>query len=85
MFNTEISVHNQSNTQTTNNHTHEASFGQLVKMSKTSKIARFQKGSAMEKDFFCDEPFIRKKRRVKGEYNRLFGWMNLMKLKMNIV
>ena len=28
----------------------------------------------MEKDFFCDEPFIIKKRRVKGEYNRLFGW-----------
>lgn len=64
MFNTEISVTNQENSQTVNNNNYEVCTGQLTKISKTSKIIRFQKGSQSEKDFFCDEPFIRKKRTV---------------------
>ena len=75
MFNTEISVNNQSNSQTVNNSNYEACTGQLTKISKTSKIMRFSKGSQTEKDFFCDEPFIRKKRTVyhKGEQYHVTG------------
>lgn len=75
MFNTEISVYNQSNTQTTNNNNYETCTGQLTKISKTSKIIRFKKGSQIEKDFFSDEPFIRKKRTVyyEGDRYRLIG------------
>ena len=65
MFNTDITVNNQSNTQTVNNN--EASTGQLRKISKTSRIARFQKGSQMEREFFCDEPYIEK------SYNKYYG------------
>lgn len=64
MLNTTISVHNQSNSQTVNNYKQEASTGQLVRISKTSKIIRFKKGSQTEKDFFSDEPFLRKSRKV---------------------
>lgn len=75
MFNTEISVHNQSNSQTVNNNNYETCTGQLTKISKTSKIIRFKKGSQTEKDIFSDEPFIRKKRTVyyEGDRYRLFG------------
>lgn len=75
MFNTEISVYNQSNTQTTNNNNYETCIGQLTKISKTSKIIRFKKGSQTEKDFFSDEPLIRKKRTVyyEGDRYRLIG------------
>lgn len=64
MFNTDITVNNnnQSNSQTINNN--EASTGQLIKISKTSKIVRFAKGSQLEKQFFSDEPYITKKRTV---------------------
>ena len=75
MFNTEISVNNQSNSQTINNNNYEACTGQLIKISKTSKIARFNKGSQTEKDFFSDNPFIRKERTVyyEGDQYRLVG------------
>jgi len=75
MFNTEISVTNQSNSQTVNNNSFDVCTGQLTKISKTSKIIRFKKGSQIEKHFFCDEPFIRKKRTVyyEGERYRACG------------
>lgn len=75
MFNTEISINNQSNSQTVNNNNYETCTGQLTKISKTSKIIRFKKGSQMEKYFFSDEPFIRKKRTVyyEGDRYRLIG------------
>lgn len=62
MFNTDITVNNQSNSQTINNN--EVSTGQLVRLSKTSKIIRFAKDSQLEKQFFSDEPYITKKRTV---------------------
>ena len=61
MFDTTIQTNKQNNHQEVN--VNEASTGQLTKISKTSRIVRFQKGSQMEKEFFCDEPYIKKTRR----------------------
>ena len=60
MFNTDITVQTNNNQQTVN--LNEQSTGQLTKLSKTSKLARFEKGSKMENQFFCNEPYIKKHR-----------------------
>jgi len=58
MFNKTIQNNKQTNHQEVN--INEASTGQLTRISKTSKLIRFQEGSQMEKQFFCDEPYIKK-------------------------
>ena len=58
MLNTDIQIQTNDNHQSIN--IYNPSTGQLTKISKTSRIARFQKGSKMETEFFCDEPYIEK-------------------------
>ena len=68
MFDTTIQTNKQTNHQEVN--VNEASTGQLTRISKTSKLIRFQKGSQMEKQFFCDEPYVKKTVR---EWHKEFG------------